>query len=129
MPMKGQPARWIGTITLRNTWFSCQLRRFAEALLKHARPGQAVEKLPPGHTLPILKSSHATQATVRFAGVKVLEDKGVEPDRGGRAPETLDQESVQRGDVTKATAKYEVSQLAGASPPPAAREGGIGDDG
>src|SRR3546814_9922564 len=75
MPMKGQPARWIGTITLRNTWFSCQLRRFAEALLKHARPGQAVEKSQPGHTLPILKSSHATQATVRFAGVKVRSEE------------------------------------------------------
>src|SRR3546814_8814577 len=98
MPMKGQPARWIGTITLRNTWFSCQLRRFAEALLKHARPGPAVEKSPPGHTLPILKSSHATQATVRLAGVKVLDDKGVEPDRGGRALESLDQESVERED-------------------------------
>src|SRR3546814_18156208 len=82
---------------------------------------QAVEKAPPGHTLPILKSSHATQATVRFAGVKVLDDKGVEPDSGGRAPESLDQESVEREDVQQESAKSAVSQLAGARLPLEAR--------
>src|SRR3546814_5900202 len=129
MPMKGQPARWIGTITLRNTWFSCQLRRFAEALLKHARPGQAVEKSPPGHTLPILKSYHATQDTVRFAVVKVLEDKGVEPESGGRAPESLDQESVEREDVQQESAKEAVSKAAGARLPLEAGSVGLGEDG
>src|SRR3546814_7875354 len=80
--------------------------------------------------LPIfLKSSHATQATVRFAGVKVLDDKGVEPDSGGRAPESLDQESVEREDVQQESAKSAVSQLAGARLPLEAVSVVLGEDG
>lgn len=55
------------------------MKMFHLRLIKHAGPGQTVEKSRGDDSLPIVKSYHASQAPLNPTGAKVLDNKGIGP--------------------------------------------------